>query len=78
MTGLSMGGFGTWSLAAYQPKRFAALVPICGGGEPALSCATNIRAQNRSTTEKTMKQYLDLIAPPFIARNRGRSWNRGP
>jgi predicted peptidase len=34
LTGLSMGGFGTWSLAAYQPKRFAALVPICGGGEP--------------------------------------------
>jgi predicted peptidase len=34
VTGLSMGGFGTWSLAAYQPQRFAALVPICGGGEP--------------------------------------------
>lgn len=34
VTGLSMGGFGAWSLAAYQPKRFAALVPICGGGEP--------------------------------------------
>jgi predicted peptidase len=29
-----MGGFGTWSLAAYQPKRLAAIVPICGGGEP--------------------------------------------
>ena len=34
VTGLSMGGFGTWALAAYQPKRFAAIVPICGGGEP--------------------------------------------
>jgi len=34
VTGLSMGGFGTWTLAAYQPKRFAALAPICGGGEP--------------------------------------------
>jgi predicted peptidase len=34
VTGLSMGAFGTWSLAAYQPKRFAAIVPICGGGEP--------------------------------------------
>ncbi len=33
VTGLSMGGFGTWSLAAYAPKRFAAIVPICGGGE---------------------------------------------
>ncbi len=33
VTGLSMGGFGTWALAAYQPNRFAAIVPICGGGE---------------------------------------------
>jgi len=33
LTGLSMGGFGTWSLAAYAPDRFAAIVPICGGGE---------------------------------------------
>ncbi len=33
VTGLSMGGFGTWSLAEYQPNRFAAIVPICGGGE---------------------------------------------
>ena len=34
VTGLSMGGFGTWSLAAHPPNRFAAIVPICGGGEP--------------------------------------------
>ncbi len=33
LTGLSMGGFGTWALAAYQPDRFAAILPICGGGE---------------------------------------------
>jgi predicted peptidase len=31
VTGLSMGGFGTWSLAAAYPDRFAAIVPICGG-----------------------------------------------
>jgi predicted peptidase len=37
VTGLSMGGFGTWSLAAYQPARFAAIVPICGGGDPFLT-----------------------------------------
>ena len=34
VTGLSMGGFGTWSLAAYTPNRFAAIAPICGGGQP--------------------------------------------
>jgi predicted peptidase len=31
LTGLSMGGFGTWSLAAAHPDRWAAIVPICGG-----------------------------------------------
>ena len=30
LTGLSMGGQGTWTLAMYQPKRFAAIAPICG------------------------------------------------
>ncbi len=34
VTGLSMGGFGTWSLAVTHPERFAALAPICGWGEP--------------------------------------------
>ena len=34
VTGLSMGGFGTWRLAAYTPDRFAAIAPVCGGGEP--------------------------------------------
>src|SRR5262249_54165111 len=33
VTGLSMGGFGTWALAAYSPDRFAAIAPICGGGD---------------------------------------------
>jgi len=30
LTGLSMGGGGAWQLAAHQPDRFAAIVPICG------------------------------------------------
>ena len=34
LTGLSMGGWGTWSLAQAVPERFAALVPICGRGDP--------------------------------------------
>ena len=32
LTGLSMGGYGTWALAAAYPDRFAAIAPICGGG----------------------------------------------
>lgn len=34
LTGSSMGGFGSWSLAAKYPKVFAAVVPLCGGGDP--------------------------------------------
>ena len=34
LTGLSMGGFGSWMLAMEHPGRFAAAVPICGGGDP--------------------------------------------
>jgi predicted peptidase len=34
VTGLSMGGSGTWSLVAAAPQRFAAAVPICGGADP--------------------------------------------
>jgi predicted peptidase len=32
LTGLSMGGFGSWHLASSHPEKFAAIVPICGGG----------------------------------------------
>jgi predicted peptidase len=31
LTGLSMGGYGAWSLATTCPERFAAVAPICGG-----------------------------------------------
>ena len=33
LTGLSMGGFGTWAMAAAYPDRWACIVPICGGGK---------------------------------------------
>lgn len=34
LTGLSMGGQGTWFLAAHTPERFAAAVPVCGRSNP--------------------------------------------
>ena len=34
ITGLSMGGFGTWDAITRYPNRFAAAAPICGGGDP--------------------------------------------
>ncbi len=35
LTGLSMGGYGSWRLAADHPERFSSVVPVCGGGDPA-------------------------------------------
>lgn len=35
LTGISMGGHGTWSWAQDYPKRFAAIAPLCGSGNPA-------------------------------------------
>lgn len=35
LTGLSMGGYGTWSAIAREPDLFAAAIPVCGGGNPA-------------------------------------------
>jgi predicted peptidase len=34
LTGLSMGGLGTWATAIHDPARFAAIAPLCGGGNP--------------------------------------------
>lgn len=33
ITGLSMGGFGTWDAISRWPEKFAAAVPVCGGGD---------------------------------------------
>lgn len=33
LTGLSMGGYGSWDAAIRYPERFAAVAPICGGGD---------------------------------------------
>ncbi len=37
LTGLSMGGYGSWDLATRHPEWFAAVVPICGGGDERLA-----------------------------------------
>ncbi len=39
VTGLSMGGMGTFEIVRRLPRRFAAALPICGGADPA-SAAT--------------------------------------
>ncbi|MEM9413161.1 MAG: dienelactone hydrolase family protein, partial [Planctomycetota bacterium] len=63
LTGLSMGGSGTWSWAAHQPQRFAAIAPICGFGNPV-------------TAEKLLDQPIwafhggdDKVVPPSGSQN---------
>lgn len=34
LTGLSMGGFGSWRWSTEHPDWFAAVAPVCGGGDP--------------------------------------------
>ena len=34
VTGLSMGGYGTWDLLVRHPELFAAAIPVCGGADP--------------------------------------------
>ena len=50
LTGLSMGGYGSWSLASKFPERFAAVAPICGGGDllPALLTSKEKKAALKS------------------------------
>jgi predicted peptidase len=42
LTGMSLGGFGTWHLALAHPRTFAAIAPVCGGIVPNGS-ATSVR-----------------------------------
>jgi predicted peptidase len=43
LTGLSMGGFGTWSISCTYPERFAAIAPVCGGGKTFVAeCLKNV------------------------------------
>jgi predicted peptidase len=37
LSGLSMGGYGAWAWATANPERFAAVAPICGGGQPRMA-----------------------------------------
>ncbi len=63
LTGLSTGGYGTWTYALRHPKRFAALVPIAGGyeqgGIPPNICAL------RNTPIWAFHGALDTIITPY-------------
>ena len=63
VTGLSMGGYGTWSLAVLYPERYAAVVPVCGAGTPALA------GQMRDLPVWAFHGALDPTVPPAGSRD---------
>jgi predicted peptidase len=62
LTGLSLGGYGAWYLAALHPGRFAALAPICGGSVPMRGFPDRIRAIGR-TPVWAFHGALDSVVP---------------
>ena len=68
ITGLSMGGYGTWKLLAEHPEKFAAGIPICGGGDVKTAAAltkTPIWAfhgdQDKVVTVDNTTQLVDAV-----------------
>jgi predicted peptidase len=70
LTGLSMGGYGTWSLGTKYPERFAAIAPVCGGGSAGdilLSNRTKLRAL-RSLAVWAFHGARDDVVSPLESR----------
>jgi len=54
LTGLSMGGYGTWDLGLTHPEKFAAIVPICGGGQ---RISVLLSSRDREAALKTLSVW---------------------
>lgn len=63
ITGLSMGGYGTWDMIARYPNKFAAAVPICGGGDE------NTASQIATTPIWAFHGAKDKLVKPARSRN---------
>jgi predicted peptidase len=46
LTGISMGGYGTWAIASEHPNRFAAIAPVCGGVKVPEAIAKQLKLTN--------------------------------
>lgn len=63
ITGLSMGGFGTWDVLARHPGKFAAAIPLCGGSD------TSKAQQIKNTPIWTFHGAVDGTVPPTATRS---------
>ncbi len=57
VTGLSMGGYGTWSFLSRYPEYFSAAIPICGGGNP-FNLPANRPGRKRGITNEFLAEGL--------------------
>lgn len=64
VTGLSMGGFGTFELVAQHPDLFAAAVPICGGMAPDREAAI---AAAKAVPMRVFHGAADTVVPPEMS-----------
>ena len=64
LTGLSMGGFGSWDLTSRHPDWFAAVVPICGGGDPSFAS----RIADSGVPIWTVHGDADRVVPVDLTR----------
>src|ERR1044071_8863053 len=51
LTGISMGGYGTWAMASANPGKFAALAPVCGGVLIPPQIAKQLKLENANTED---------------------------
>ena len=60
LTGLSMGGSGSWDIAARNPGKFAAVVPICGRIVPSQDPINNFSDLAEDAYPDNPKSYADV------------------
>ena len=70
VTGLSMGGGGTWGLLARFPEMIAAAVPICGFGDPlAIRAAKNVPVWAFHAVDDPVVECVGYLKPSFFNAN---------
>ena len=69
LTGLSMGGFGSWDLVSRHPEWFAAVVPVCGGGDPSFAA----RIADSGVPIWTVHGDADRVVPADLTRTMVRA-----
>jgi len=60
LTGVSMGGYGSWYLASAYPGKFAAVVPICGGIVPPANVLEAQPMLARDSYPENAKSYAEV------------------